>query len=176
MNLEDYEEQLNKQQVQKDPLVEKTIQHMEQHRQQFAGQDGRVPTYDQLYPERTNWGNVERSPNGWQREYLAQFIPGEVRSLRQSGRTTRMVFQALIAASEGKRVYIVAHNNQMSRQIRRMVETASRSLNFAYDSLPHYVHNIVYLSDQNAQRGIINVEGNSVILYDNAIEDIRNGL
>jgi len=62
----------------------------------------------------------------------------------------------------------------MERQIRRMVETAATSLNFAYQTLPNYVHRIRYLSDQNAQRGNFHVDGNAVVYYDNAIDDMRN--
>ncbi len=123
-------------------------------------------------------------PPVWQREMLAEYVRGDPETVRRhvfegqrrTGRTTRMVFQALIAASEGKRVYIVAHNQTMSREIKRMVEAAAGSIQYDTRRLPEYVHNIRYFCDDAAIRGRLNVDGNSIILYDNAIEDMRNGL
>lgn len=184
MNLEEYEEQLAQEdKISLQDAKDKVLEHMKQHRQQIDNAmlqelEGRTDTA-------AYWGiNIDPMIPTWQRrEHLAQHIQEDpevtrhhhLRNQRRSGRTTRMVFQALIAASEGKRVYIVAHNQTMSREIKRMVERAAGSMQ--HDTrLPEYVYNIRYLSDEAARMGRMHVDGNSIILYDNAIEDMRNGL
>lgn len=178
MNVEEYEEQLTKQEIKKDLLTEKVLTHMEQHRQQANQIFVHPNTLDQLETHLSeNQLMTFRFDEtlGWQREYLAQYVQEDTNLIyreqqRRTGRTTRMILAALFDLSEGYDILIVTTSEAMTNYIREKVNVLLNDM-----GMRDFGHRIRYTlinrdGTHYGQRGL----NNTKIYYDHTCnEDIR---
>ncbi len=79
---------------------------------------------------------------------------------RQTGRTTRMLKEAIDAALNGKNVFVIAHNSHFAKQLSTMAEqVVEKDYKYSGALIPSVIHNPAELSIHKRGAGTIRFRG-----------------